>query len=320
MGIKIEVKGAIATFQPFAEQLGMEIDKNGIIQIPEQYGNGYVRVFFFGSDLRILIRNYELFNDFKIQRTNTIIQNERVIISFQNILSSKMPEPSSNKVLPSVQVYSDNIDYDLIYPGKSKQQSINIGIEIKYLQKLLDRNSEHQILKAITKKQQFFLFEELISPPVQKVANEIINEDIPTDLQSFYFRVKAEELICRLFVELLKRKNTNISSLNKNDIQTIYAIRDKVIFDLSTPPSIADLASEACMSASKLRSLFKQVFGNSIFSYFQNLRMKEAAQLLKAGKLSVSEVGYQLGFTNLSHFSRVFEEHIGIKPKKYSLM
>jgi AraC-like DNA-binding protein len=29
-------------------------------------------------------------------------------------------------------------------------------------------------------------------------------------------------------------------------------------------------------------------------------------------------VGYQLGFTNLSHFSRVFTEHTGIKPKQYS--
>ena len=283
--MRIEVKGAIATFQPFAEQLGMEIDKNGIIRIPEQYGKGYVRVFSLGSEIRILIRNYELFEDFKIQRTNTIGHNERVIISFQNILSSKMSEPSSNKVLPSVQVYSDNIDYDLIYPGKSKQQSINIGIEIEYLKKILDTNSENQILQSITKNQQFFLFEELISPPVQKVVNEIINEEIPTDLQSFYFRVKAEELICRLFVELLKRKKTNISSLNRNDIQTIYAIRDKIIFDLSLPPVIADLATQACMSESKLRSLFKQVFGNSIFSYFQNLRMKGSGTDIKRRKV-----------------------------------
>jgi AraC-like DNA-binding protein len=46
--------------------------------------------------------------------------------------------------------------------------------------------------------------------------------------------------------------------------------------------------------------------------------MKEAARLLKEEKLSVSDVGYELGFTNLSHFSRVFNEHIGMKPKQYS--
>jgi AraC-like DNA-binding protein len=72
------------------------------------------------------------------------------------------------------------------------------------------------------------------------------------------------------------------------------------------------------MSPSKLKRLFKQVFGNSIFSYYQGFRMQEAARLLKEEKLSVSEVGCQLGFINLSHFSRVFKEHIGMKPKQYS--
>jgi AraC-like DNA-binding protein len=46
--------------------------------------------------------------------------------------------------------------------------------------------------------------------------------------------------------------------------------------------------------------------------------MQEAARLLKDKRLTVSEVGYQLGFTNLSHFTRVFEQHTGMKPKKYS--
>ncbi|MBT2622581.1 helix-turn-helix domain-containing protein [Chryseobacterium sp. ISL-6] len=55
-----------------------------------------------------------------------------------------------------------------------------------------------------------------------------------------------------------------------------------------------------------------------IYDYYQHLRMKEAARLLRDEKLSVSEAGYQMGFENLSHFSRVFEKHIGQKPKKYS--
>jgi AraC-like DNA-binding protein len=73
------------------------------------------------------------------------------------------------------------------------------------------------------------------------------------------------------------------------------------------------------MSVSKIKRLFKQIFGTSIFNYYQNFRMQEAARLLREKKLTVSEVGYQMGFTNLSHFSKVFEEHIGMKPKKYSL-
>ena len=43
--------------------------------------------------------------------------------------------------------------------------------------------------------------------------------------------------------------------------------------------------------------------------------MAEAARLL--ARLSVSETGYQLGFTNLSHFTRLFERHFQMKPKQY---
>jgi 2-oxoisovalerate dehydrogenase E1 component len=46
--------------------------------------------------------------------------------------------------------------------------------------------------------------------------------------------------------------------------------------------------------------------------------VQEAARLLKAKKLSVSEVGYEMGFTNMSHFTRTFEKHTGMKPKKYA--
>ena len=74
------------------------------------------------------------------------------------------------------------------------------------------------------------------------------------------------------------------------------------------------------MSEPKLRKLFRQTFGKSVFDYYQALRMQEAARLLKERRLTVSEVGYQLGFTTLSHFSRVFEQHIGLKPKKYSAL
>ena len=48
--------------------------------------------------------------------------------------------------------------------------------------------------------------------------------------------------------------------------------------------------------------------------------MNEAAYLIREEKLSVSETGYRLGFSNLSHFSRIFEKHIGMKPKKYSAL
>jgi AraC-like DNA-binding protein len=98
----------------------------------------------------------------------------------------------------------------------------------------------------------------------------------------------------------------------------IYKIREQMLEHLETLPTIKELAISANMSPTKLKRLFKQIFGSTIFNYYQQFRMKEAATLLKMGNLSVSNIGYQLGFTNLSHFSRVFAAHMGMKPKQYS--
>jgi AraC-like DNA-binding protein len=106
--------------------------------------------------------------------------------------------------------------------------------------------------------------------------------------------------------------------VNIADIQTIYKIRDRLLARLDMPPNVSALASEANFSKSKLTRLFRQIFGAGIIQYYQDFRMQEAARLLKARQFSVGEVGYQMGFTNLSHFSRTSEKHIGMKQKKYS--
>jgi len=88
-------------------------------------------------------------------------------------------------------------------------------------------------------------------------------------------------------LELEKRDEKQLYALNIHDIQTIYRVKEQLLEHLETPPIIKELAVSANMSPSKLKRLFKQVFGNSIFSYYQGFRMQEAARLLKEEKLSV---------------------------------
>jgi AraC-like DNA-binding protein len=174
-------------------------------------------------------------------------------------------------------------------------------------------------LQSLLHNTQPLFFEQIIYPSLQKIVDEIISEPVDETFQLFFLRIKAEELICRLLMELKKRDEKHLYALNIQDIATIYKIKEQMLEHLETPPVIRELAVGAGMSPTKLKRLFRQIFGNSIFSYYQEFRMKEATRLLKEEKLSVSDVGYQLGFTNLSHFSRVFKEHIGMKPKQYSL-
>lgn len=100
--------------------------------------------------------------------------------------------------------------------------------------------------------------------------------------------------------------------------KAIYSIKLQLQSNLAQAPDIAALARNAHMSQPKLRKMFRQAFGRTVFDYYQFLRMQESARLLKEKHLSVKEVGYQLGFSNLSHFARVFQMYYGLTPKKFS--
>jgi AraC-like DNA-binding protein len=243
-----------------------------------------------------------------------------ILFKFQNIFPKKEIVSTGKrlKTIPSVLIGTSRMNTDVIIPVDTNTATINIEVDANYLNGLFDLSEKSPVLQSLLQNTQPLLFEQMIYPSLQKIVDEIVTESVDETFELFFLRIKAEELICRLLMELEKRDEKHLYALNIHDIQTIYKVKGQMLEHLETPPVINELAICANMSPSKLKRVFKQIFGNSIFSYYQEFRMKEAARLLKEEKLSVSDVGYQMGFTNLSHFSRVFKEHIGMKPKQYS--
>ncbi|MGO2012319.1 MAG: helix-turn-helix domain-containing protein [Pseudoalteromonas sp.] len=86
--------------------------------------------------------------------------------------------------------------------------------------------------------------------------------------------------------------------------------------NLNQTLDIDKLCKIACMSRSKFYQQFKLAFGLSPATYQQQLRLKKARQLLQSGQ-QVSQICYELGFTNPSHFSRLFKQTFGVPPKHY---
>ncbi|KGE12839.1 helix-turn-helix domain-containing protein [Sphingobacterium deserti] len=203
-------------------------------------------------------------------------------------------------------------------PKNTIQNSISISIDASYIRELIGARINHPLVNMILENRQPLFFEELVFIPLLKVVDDIMTSSVPKPLQDFYYKLKTLELICQLLISLVSRDEKKVYGLNITDIKMIYQIKEHLLNNLEQAPSIAELSKMYGMSETKLKRLFNQVFGKSIFQYFQNFRMQEAARLLKEELLSVSEVGYRLGFSNLGHFTKAFEKVIGIKPKRYS--
>lgn len=304
----------------FAKRLGTRL-KNRRLDIPEKFGKGYCKGFVFNEQIRMLILNYDLKKEMVLNNPDVNTLGKMILFKFHNIFPETIPSAGKNvKLIPSVLIATSRMNSDAVIPIQTNTASVNIEVDANYLNGLFELTGRSAVLQSLLENTQPLLFEQMIYPSLQEILDEILADPIDEVFELFFLRIKAEELICRLLMELEKRDEKHLYALNIKDIETIYKVRERMLEHLEIPPVINELAMKANMSPTKLKRLFKQIFGNSIFSYYQEFRMKEASRLLKEEKLSVSDAGYQLGFTNLSHFTRVFKEHIGINPKKYTML
>lgn len=311
----------ISNLPEYLKKLGGTVDESGMLHFPESLGNGYLKIIKPSQHISIMLQHYEVHKSLIIKRNKNTDRNA-LIFSFRNVMAvNGSPQKKSfYKFLPSVQVSTPDVTLDIEVPAHFKTSNIIIGVETDFLKQLLQKDSNARLTELVTGKEQSWLYEEVISPKIQSVATEIFQISAYDGLLNFYYKIKSEELIYLFMSGLLQRDEIPGYTVNQKDIKAVYDLREEMLSNMSVPPQLNILAEKTNMSVSKLGKIFRQIFGDSIYNYYQKIRMQQAAFLLKEEKLSVSEVGYQLGFSNLSHFTRLFEKHTGLKPKKYSSM
>lgn len=85
----------------------------------------------------------------------------------------------------------------------------------------------------------------------------------------------------------------------------------------NTELNVEMLAANVGLSRVHVHRKLKELTNLSARDFIKNIRLQQAAALLKEKKLTVSEVAYATGYTNLSHFSSSFKEVHGMSPKEY---
>ena len=79
---------------------------------------------------------------------------------------------------------------------------------------------------------------------------------------------------------------------------------------------VEQLCGIMAMSRAQLYRKFKALTNRSIKEYLRSYRLHTARQLLAESELNVTQVAFEVGFKNLSHFSQCFREEHGISPSE----
>ena len=94
-------------------------------------------------------------------------------------------------------------------------------------------------------------------------------------------------------------------------------VREHIDANLEANVDLTDLAAIADLSRCHFARAFKQSVGGTPHRYLMHRRLEKAQELLGGTELSLAEIALATGFSDQSHFSRRFRDHLGTTPRAF---
>ena len=306
-----------------ARQIGVPVE-NDSFSLPKEQGQGYFTQAVLNSNL--VITYYEL----NLAVPGTVIRHKSEnntilpIIFWISNAGIKQELNAETKVIGKdtpngIFFPSNNMETNYAFPVGAPIKNITVYINKAWLEENIN-TQDNYISNYILKQNKYFLFEEITFSMEEVIANieATFKNRFNDTLARLHLYSNTLTLLNLFFEKILQRSSeSTFMNIKPHDIQSLFKIKGIITNNYINIPTIDFLSKESGMNERKLQKLFKQVFGKSIYQFALSLKIREAKRLLQSKKYSVSEVGYLVGYSNLSHFTQKFKEHTGITPKAF---
>tara|TARA_B100000497_G_C7671245_1_gene405090 strand:- start:639 stop:1463 length:825 start_codon:yes stop_codon:yes gene_type:complete len=121
-----------------------------------------------------------------------------------------------------------------------------------------------------------------------------------------------------LCTRIYKTQN-NFQSLDKAYVNIVREFNFLVERHFKEFHSVVEYANLLNKAPKTLSNLFKKLGNKTPLQFIQNRLLIEAIRLLKYSDKSISDIGYDLGFSDVQSFSRFFKKQKGYSPNEYRL-
>lgn len=157
-----------------------------------------------------------------------------------------------------------------------------------------------------------------ICAKTRNIVDALMQHNYTGTFENLFYTAQVQLLLLNSMECLIGEKEEPVFTCkflsNEADREKIALARNILIEHIGNPITIKALSRKVAMNECYLKKGFKEVFGSTIFEFYQNQRMDHAKYLLYDKGLSVTEVSMSLGYSSISHFSTAFKKHTGLKP------
>ncbi len=149
------------------------------------------------------------------------------------------------------------------------------------------------------------------------VLESLINHSYTDTLENIFINAQSQILLLFSMDMVSGATETGFECkflANEADREKISLAREILLQHICNPLTIRELSRKAAINECYLKKGFKEMYGTTIFDFFQNQRMEHAKYLLYEKNMTVTEVSDILEYSSISHFSTAFKKHTGLKP------
>jgi len=195
---------------------------------------------------------------------------------------------------------------------------LSLIMSIQKFHSLFSKQAEYIPFLSKEFKEKKYYAQELFSPPIAIVLSQLMNYNLHPSIMDLYIKGKVYELIALYFNKNEKATLEQCPFLvDEENVKKIRKAKDIILERMAEPPTLANLAEEIGLPLKKLKEGFKQIYGDSVYSFLFDYKMEYARKMLESNQYNVNEVGLKVGYSTSSHFIASFKKKFGTTPKKY---
>jgi AraC-like DNA-binding protein len=316
----------ISTFtqllQDFALLTGSPVINNKV-DVPEKHGSGYFLLLELPGGLQALQIDISLTDGFLVKRRKS--DKEYYVFACDKIYDTKemrvnidaQSYEEDNPVRSAMYLVSFLSDLEQYAAPGFNLKSLRVIIPKEWLAKYLKIDKVEEGLQRYLALKAASITAKSIDFEARTILNELFSAADDHHLNPMYQQNRIMKLI-EIFFSWMYDQMSNLhfaNDISKDDINRMIEAEAALVKDFSLPaPTITELAALTAMSESKLKKNFKLVYGNPPYEYFQKKRMAKARDMFLAGNRSIKDVGYLIGYANMSNFSIAFKKEFNMLP------
>ncbi len=146
-----------------------------------------------------------------------------------------------------------------------------------------------------------------------EIFNEIATNDSPFKVLGLFLQLLGEIQQKKLFISHLPPSLVQDEKKVLKLKAALKYIREHFADDVA----LEDMASVAGFSCKYFCKLFKDLTGTTPVNYLMTYRIERAARKLLSTDKTVTQIGYDCGFNDVSYFIKTFKAFKGVSPKDY---